>query len=98
MKSSTSPVRISASGRSPKYSTTGRRRIDRLPDRELLCEDVPLLVDLRELPQRQRHRLSRHLDAALVERAVPDGVLQIVEHRFCFGLRLELAIGPPSPG
>src|SRR5262249_48242392 len=72
--------------------------IDRLPDRELLCEDVPFLVDLGELPQCQRLRLAWRFDAAFVERAVANRVLQVIEHALRFGLGLDLAIRPLFKG
>jgi hypothetical protein len=56
--------------------------------------DVPLLVDLRELAERQRRHLARRLDASLVECAITNRALQIVERRVCCCLVVDLTIRP----
>jgi len=68
--------------------------IDRAGVRQAFGLDVPLLVDLRELAERQRRDVARRFDAALVECAVANRALQIVERRVRCRLVVDLAICP----
>jgi hypothetical protein len=51
--------------------------VDRLADREPFREDVTLLVDVRELAERQRRDFARRLESALVERSIANCTPQI---------------------
>jgi hypothetical protein len=94
MKSSTSAVRMSATPIAEVREERLQRIDDRLRPRQLLRQDVPLLVHRGELAERLRAHLARRLDAALVERAGAHGVLQVVEERVRLGLAADLAVRP----
>ena len=65
--------------------------VDRPRECEAFREDMPLFVDLGELPERLRAHLAPGIDPAIVEGAGANGVLQFVQRRAGIGLGLDIA-------
>src|SRR5437899_9148883 len=68
--------------------------VDRFCDREPFGLDVPLLVDLSELAERQCRHVARRLEAALVEHAVAHRAFELVERRASSGLAVDFTVRP----
>jgi hypothetical protein len=83
---------------SPKLSMIDEAVVDRFPNGQVLGKGVPLLVDLRELPERWRCRLARAVGHC-ASRTRPSARPPSGPRRYLsFGLGPVLAVGPLLQG